>query len=159
MKNQRRVKRHYRQQLVAPVTEVFPLLCPVKEAQWLDGFEYQMVYSESGVAEPGCVFTTGHPGEPDTVWTIVRHDPDEGVVGFLRVTPGWLVTELQVRLADIPGNRCTADITYTYTVLGPQGDAALDGRHSEEGFVQMARHWERSLNHYLTTGQMLAPTS
>ncbi|MDJ0763247.1 MAG: hypothetical protein QNJ97_09690 [Myxococcota bacterium] len=153
MKNNRREKRHYRQHLCASATEVFPLICPVEEAKWLDGFTYQMIYSDSGVAEQGCVFMTSNPDEPDTIWTITRHDIKEKVVVFLRVTPQWLVTEIEVHLTDMADGQCSADITYTYTALGPLGDAALDARHSQKNFEQMAKHWESSLNRYLSGKQ------
>jgi hypothetical protein len=37
---------------------VFPLLCPVREYEWLDSWHCRMVYSESGVAEDNCIFET-----------------------------------------------------------------------------------------------------
>jgi hypothetical protein len=33
-----RVTRSYKQRLVASVSKVFPLLCPVREADWIDGW-------------------------------------------------------------------------------------------------------------------------
>jgi len=43
----------YRQIIHARPDVVFPLLCPVREAEWLDGWDYKMIYSESGVVEEG----------------------------------------------------------------------------------------------------------
>ena len=151
----RRVTHSYRQHLNGTADRVFPLICPVRETEWFHGFEYDMVYSKSGVAEPDCVFTTSMPGEQDTVWTITRHDRDGGLVEFLRVTPASIVTRIEVRLAELSGGRCTADIRYIFTSLGPDGDVALAGRFSETGFMQMVKRWEDSLNHYLATGQTL----
>ena len=37
----------------APPDRVFPLLCPVREYDWIDGWECRMVYAETGVAELG----------------------------------------------------------------------------------------------------------
>ena len=51
-----RVRHTYVQKLVASPAEVFPLLCPVREADWLDGWDPLEVWSRSGVAEPDCVF-------------------------------------------------------------------------------------------------------
>ena len=36
--------------------KVFPLLCPVREKDWLDGWNYKMIYSKSGLIEKNCVF-------------------------------------------------------------------------------------------------------
>jgi hypothetical protein len=52
------VTRTFTQQLVAEPSKVFPLLCPVREADWLDGWDPLVVFSQSGVAEPDCVFLT-----------------------------------------------------------------------------------------------------
>ena len=35
----KRVTRTYTQQLVAEPSAVFPLLCPVREADWIDGWD------------------------------------------------------------------------------------------------------------------------
>lgn len=145
----RREVRRYTQTYERSADEIFPLLCPVREAEWLQGFEYDMVYSDSGMAEDGCVFTTSVPGEPDTVWTITKHDRERKLVEFFRVTPGIMVTRLEVLLADKADGGCTAGITYTFTSLGPDGDEALNGRYSEAAFVQMAQLWEKSLNRFL----------
>ena len=53
-----RVTRTYTQQLVAEPSKVFPLLCPVREADWVDGWDPLVVLTQSGVAEPECVFVT-----------------------------------------------------------------------------------------------------
>ena len=48
----------YRQRLSASPGKVFPLLCPVREAEWADGWLPELVISSSGVAERDCVFIT-----------------------------------------------------------------------------------------------------
>jgi hypothetical protein len=53
-----RVTRTYTQNLVGAPIAVFPLLCPVREADWIDGWSPPLVVTNSGVAEPDCVFTT-----------------------------------------------------------------------------------------------------
>ena len=58
-----RVSRSYTQHLGAPPTEVFPLLCPVREAEWVKDWRPRLVLSDSGFAEPDCVFIT--PGIPE----------------------------------------------------------------------------------------------
>ena len=65
-----RITRTYRQTINAPPEKVFPLLCPVREAEWLDGWCYNMTYSASGLVEKGAVFSTPAEGEADTVWIV-----------------------------------------------------------------------------------------
>jgi hypothetical protein len=65
----------YRQSIDAVPDEVFPLLCPVREVEWLDDWTYRMIYSASGLVEAGAVFETAIAAEPATIWVVSRHDP------------------------------------------------------------------------------------
>jgi hypothetical protein len=148
----KRVTRTHVQRLVAEPARVLPLLCPVREADWIEGWNPVSVWSESGVAEPDCVFIT-HTGDGDAVWYITRHAPDAGEVEMLKITPGITACKLVFRLT--PSDCGTeAEVTYSHTSLGPAGDAFVDAFTSEH-FGRFMTDWERRLNHYLTTGTML----
>ena len=72
----------YRQRLCASPAKVFPLLCPVREAEWADGWLPELVISSSGVAERDCVFITADKLEK-TIWYITRHEPERWFVEML----------------------------------------------------------------------------
>ncbi len=148
----RRVTRTYTQRLTAAPARVFPLLCPVREADWIEGWDPISVWSESGVAELDCVFTTPSDGG-DAVWYITRHEPDAGVVEMLKITPGVTACKLVIKLT-ATASGTDAQVTYAHTSLGPDGDAFVDAFTSEY-YGQFMRDWESRLNHYLTTGNML----
>lgn len=63
-----RAVRSCRQTIDAKPEVVFPLLCPVREAEWLDGWNCRMIYSVGGLVEEGAVFSTSKPGEETTVF-------------------------------------------------------------------------------------------
>lgn len=147
-----RVRRTYTQRLVAEPTRVFPLLCPVREADWIEGWDPPLVLSRSGVAEPDCVFVTrASPG--DAIWYVTRHEPESGFVEMLKITPQVTACRLtiQLRPADIG---CEATVTYCHTSLGPEGDAFVAG-FTEEHYERFMRDWESRLNHHLTHGSLL----
>lgn len=149
----KRVSHSYTQTLVAPPEAVFPLLCPVREAEWLVDWDPLLVVSESGVAEEDCVFIT--PSEPDnTIWYVTDYEPAKGFIGFVRVTPGLTATRLSIRVAPAPEG-ANAHITYSHTSLGVAGDAFVDG-FTEAVFIDFMKLWEKRINHYLATGQCLA---
>jgi Polyketide cyclase / dehydrase and lipid transport len=150
--------RSYTQRIQAPPENVFPLLCPVREAEWLAGWSdgLEMVHSDSGLAEDGCVFTTRAPGRPETVWMITRHDPAARLVEFVRVTAGLLATRLRIAVAAEGAEASSVHITYTFTPLGPAGRAFLRENHSEEAFRRDMAWWEDSMNHWLRCGETLA---
>jgi hypothetical protein len=115
------VTRTLTQQLVAEPSKVFPLLCPVREADWLDGWDPLVVYSQSGAAEPDCVFLT-EATPSNAIWFITRHEPSNGFVEMIKITPAVTTCKLTIQLRPA-GDGSEATITYSHTSLGPEGDA------------------------------------
>jgi len=145
------------QHLKAPPATVFPLICPVREADWLDGWagHYELVHSVSGVAEKGCVFRTAGHGDPGTVWTIATHDADAGVVEFVRVTTDLAATTLRVAIADGGDGTSVVEVTYAVTPLTEEGARFAAARYGGDALPEAIRWWETSLNHWLRTGERL----
>jgi hypothetical protein len=154
MSDHQRVVRTYRQTIDAPPATVFPLLCPVKEADWLDGWHFNMIHSASGLVEEGAVFTTSFDADADTWWIVSRHDREAGVVEFARFTPGSRTCLLKIAVSAFGEAQSHVDVSYAYTSLTPAGDAFL-AAWTREAFLADVTFWERSMNHYLNTGQRL----
>jgi hypothetical protein len=150
----RRLLKRYRQTIDASPEIVFPLLCPVREAEWLDGWEYMMIYSVSGLIEKGAVFSTANPGEERTVWIVTRHDTEARVVEFTRFTPRAKICVLTIGVEPFGDDRSHVDVCYTYTSIAPQGNRLLQA-WSDESFFDAVTFWERSMNHFLRTGRRL----
>ena len=53
--NARRTGRH-EETIKATIGKLFPLACPVAEYKWIDGWDFEMVYSECGAMEEHCIF-------------------------------------------------------------------------------------------------------
>ena len=152
-----RITRSDTQRIEAPPDVVFPLICPVREADWLDGWadSFELIHSASGLAETGCVFRTFGHGEPDTIWTITEHDPAGGVVEFVRVTAGLVATTLRVVVEDNGDGTSAVHVTYLHTPVSDEGARWAATRYESGTFVQAMRWWETSMNHYLRTGECL----
>jgi hypothetical protein len=147
-----RVARTYMQRLVAGPDVVFPLLCPVREADWIEGWNPPLVISSSGFAERDCVFTTS--ADPiDAVWYVTRHEPSAGFVEMLKITPSVTACRLTIQLR-ANGSGSEADITYSHTSLGPAGDRFV-ASFTEEFYRQFMQDWESRLNYYLHHGTAL----
>jgi hypothetical protein len=149
-----RVTRTYTQHLVGPASEVFSLLCPVREADWIQGWDPRLVVSWSGVAEPDCVFVT--EAQPsDAIWYVTRHEPATGFVEMIKVTPPVTACRLTIQLR--PTNTgCEADVTYSHTSLGPLGDELIVS-FTEDYYLKFMLEWESKVNHYLIHGTALPP--
>lgn len=150
----RRASHTYVQRLVAPPDAVFPLLCPVREAEWVRGWDPRLVITGSGVAEPGCVFFTG-PEAAESIWVVTTHRPPERVE-FVKVTSGETVCRIAIVLEPDgnEGEGTLAEVTYEYTAIGEAGEDVV-ARFTEEHYLEFMEEWESSLNHFLETGKKL----
>lgn len=148
-----RVSRTFTQTIHAPPEKVFPLYCPVREGDWIDGWSPEAVYSHSGVAEPDCVFVTRSEGK-DAVWVVTAHDPDDFHVQMWKIVPGVTACKLDIRLEPGANDRTAATITYTHTSLGPDGDDVV-AKFTQEYYDGFMSEWEARMNHYLATGKAL----
>lgn len=147
-----RVTHEYTQTNCAPPETVFPLLCPVREADWVPGWQYRLIYSQSSFAEQGCVFITEEAGREIT-WIMTEYDPAALRIAFVWVSPGRLATQIQISLEPSASNT-KARIRYTYTGLSPEGNHDV-GRFNETWFHEKMRNWEAAINHYLRTGKRI----
>jgi hypothetical protein len=145
----RRVSRTYIQRLCAGPERVFPLLCPVREAEWLARWAPVFVQTASGAAEADCVFSTPEPGH-DAIWYITRHEPENRFVEMIKILPEVTACRLTIQLSAVPAGS-EARVTYTHTSLGPRGDAFVDA-YTEEHYLSFMRDWEDRMNHFLRTG-------
>lgn len=148
-----RVSHSYTQQLGASRQAVFELLCPVREAEWVNDWRPKLVLTDSGVAEPGCIFIT--PGIPeDALWLMTEYDRDAFKLEIIKMIPGVVVGRISVSLTADVDDACSADITYAYTSISDHGDRALE-EFTDAHFESFMVTWEKELNHFLRTGSML----
>jgi len=132
---------------------VFPLLCPVLEYDWVPGWDCRLVYTESGVAEPGCVFQTEKPGDGGVdTWVVSRYEPAERIT-FVRVNPLRTI-EYDIRLKPAGDGSTHLDWEQTITALDEAGDRHVEGLRQED-FTRMIDGLEAMLEHYLRTGEIL----
>lgn len=152
----RRVTHEYTQTNCAPAETVFPLLCPVREADWVPGWQYRLIYSKSGVAEAGCVFIT-EENNRETTWIVTEYDPAAFRIAFVWLDPRMVTAQIRIRL-EPSGDATSAHIQYTYTGLSPEGNREVE-RFDENWFRHKMQSWEAAINHYLRTGKRIdAPT-
>ncbi|MDF2631901.1 MAG: hypothetical protein K0Q85_497 [Caproiciproducens sp.] len=151
-KGKRIIKRHS-MVIGAAVDIVHPLLCPEREKDWIDGWSYEMIYSQSGFAEHGCVWKTNFPEEGEAIWIMVRNNPPREAA-YIKYVPGVMIGELAFMLQNTESKGTTIDVTYTFTGLTEQGNKLIDTILSES-LEQKLLGLERALDYYLRTGSVL----
>jgi len=153
--NAKHITRSFEQTIHADPTRVFDLLCPVREGEWLDGWDYTLLHSESGLAEEGCVFLSRQEGEKDTIWMITKRDVQNREIEFVRVTPESRIARLCIAVDEKAESVSTVKITYVITALCEQGNKFLEA-FTQKNFEAGMKFWEASMNYYLKTGKKLA---
>ncbi len=146
--------RTYKQINNAPPDVVFPLLCPVREKDWIDGWDYQLIFSKSGLIEKDCVFSTPHHGNEQTIWYVTEHDKENYKIEFVRVTPNETVVKINIYLTDNGNGTTTSNITYQYTALNENKNLWIKENLDGE-FKENMIDWEKAINFYIATGKKL----
>jgi hypothetical protein len=151
--NGTRITRLFKMRLAAAPPAVFPLLCPIREYEWIETWKCRMVYSQSGHAELDGVFKTDFAADgPEDTWVISRYEPPR-LIEFVRVNP-FRSIRYTIRLHEDPGGRTEAEWRQVVTGLNEEGNALVRGL-DEEAFRKRMEQLEAMLNHFLATGRML----
>jgi hypothetical protein len=145
-----RVAHEYTQTNDASPEKVFPLLCPVREAEWVPGWLYRLIYSQSGVAEDGCVFATPNDDDTETTWMVTEYDPVKFRIAFSWIHPGVMTAQISIALTEKSDGKTSARIRYTYTGLSPEGNQNI-ASYDRKWFEKKMQGWEAAINSYLQT--------
>ena len=134
--------------VAAAPERVFPLLCPVREYDWIPTWSCQMIHSRSGVAEDGCVFQTPVPGGGKMTWVVSVYEPPRRIE-FTCVAPELFAMRLKLSLASDGAERTTLRWRREFLSLGEAGDRHLAEHRTEAAHRESMALLERNLREYL----------
>jgi hypothetical protein len=144
----------------ASPSKIFPLACPVEELRWIPEWDYQLIYSKSGVNETNCIFTEDKSGphffeKPvTTTWVTTIHDPDNFHISFQLNLGGKAVIRLNVRLREVGAEVSSCTWHMVFTALDEEANAmAEDTIRVKLEFIMT--FLADALKHYCETGEML----
>ncbi|MGB8298543.1 MAG: hypothetical protein WCG85_24220 [Polyangia bacterium] len=143
----KRLARRFTFDVDAPPSVVFPLLCPVREREWIEGWQADMVYSDSGFAENNCIFTSGNVLLGAALYVLSRYEPEQGIVEFVIFFPGKCVQKLDIVLEPKANGGTHLTWSRLYTGLCPDGNALIE-QITEAVFRQQAEALAQSLNRF-----------
>lgn len=148
----KRIVRKFSTILSSPPGEVFPLLCPVKEYDWIPAWQCRLIYSESGYAELGCVFSTDfkdHSG-PE-IWVVCTYEKNR-LIGFVK-TGAHCTTRYDVSLKQtLTGS--TIRWAQEITSVDDQGDLIID-KMTEKVYDEKMKQINKLLDYYLLHGKSI----
>ena len=79
--------------------------------------------------------------------------PGANFVEMIKITPSVTACRLTIQLRPVPTG-CEADVTYSHTSLGPQGDEFV-ALFTEGYYRNFMLEWESKINDYLRHGPAL----
>jgi hypothetical protein len=136
------------------VDHVFPLFGPIREKDWAEGWEPQILYGETE-AEEHMMFTSKsrYPDEQVYTWVVTKLEPARHLIEYTVSAPGriWFIT---VSCEELHRDKTRATITYSFTAL--EEKAVKRNQESlDKMFAHQLTDWQEAINYYLATGQKL----
>ena len=140
-------------ELDAPPERVFPLLCPVREHDWIPAWRATIVHSSSGYAELDCIFTTDNPGEGHRTWVCTHYQPSRAIAFSCFSTSGYIM-RLEIELEPLHETGARVRWRRRFIAYDEPGNASIDALVPERVSAATTA-LAKLLAHYLTTGTML----
>jgi hypothetical protein len=131
---------------------IFRQFCPAREADWIDGWTADLVYTTSGYAEADCIFTT-----PDSnilgpgLWIFTRLEPNE-VLELVRIVDNSIVIHFRIDLVDNGDGTCSGTWTLKFTALNERGNDMVDAVPEKDPLLEQAI---LGLQHFVETGERM----
>ena len=150
----KRETRLYVAQINHPAATLFPLICPTKEYDWIEGWECDLVYSASGIAEQDCIFQCRILNKAVLeTWVIDTFLPNEKVQ-FCIFMEGCII-RYTVSLFEKSDKTTVSTWHMTITAFEEAGFRFLED-NTPEVFKTKFSVFEAMINHYLETGEKLS---
>lgn len=145
-----RKRRHFSQSqhIMALPVAVFPLLCPVRELDWLPEWDCRPFYTASAVAELGCAFQTDRIADGGLDIWVITHDEPSARVKFVRMN-SLRVMQYDIRLQPADDGSPVLVREQRITALNDDGDRHVAALR-EADFTAMIANIETLLNRYLS---------
>lgn len=133
------------------VEELFPLFCPAREADWIPGWDCELIYTDSGYAEDKCVFKTDKSGSAeDGVWIFTGYEKNK-FIEFVRFQQD-VLTHTKITVTDNHDGTVTANWNIVATALTERGNREVG--KMKEGNQRHNVH-SKLIDHYLKKGETI----
>lgn len=146
----------HKEEIKAPLELIFPLLCPVEELKWIDNWEYQLIYSDSGINENNCIFRENISGlilfdSPISItWITTLYDPDSRIQ-FVLMCGEMAVIKFDIEIQEQNNGISSIQFQFSYT---PLQEDTID-ETTEGKLMSILAFLSTSLKHYCETGKLL----
>lgn len=150
-KKKRRKTIVYTKEFSFSAKKVFEQLCPLKEYDWIDGWECEIISSNNGYAQKDCVFTTlGGANLGTGVWTFTKYEPNK-VIELLIINE-IVIEQTLIELKENVDGMTTGTWSMKYTALNEKGNSFIDSMPDNSKELEVALE---GLEYFLKHGRLL----
>lgn len=140
----------FKKQFNADPHVVFKQLCPSREADWINGWSVDLVYTKTGYVEPLCVFRTPESNIFGSgLWMITKFEPNTNLELVVVQEEINIIEYTKIHIIDNGDGTCEGIWEVTLTATSEKGNAAIDClSDNEPPFLE-------ELEHYLMHGYLM----
>ncbi len=134
--------------------KIFPLLCPAREADWIPGWDSELIYTKTGYAEDKCVFRTNKSNSAgEGLWTFTGFKLNE-YIEFVRFRQDIL---LHCKISLTQNKNGTTMVTWKTisTALSEKGNKKIESMSGDKNHNPVLH----LMDYYLKNGKMISKLS
>jgi hypothetical protein len=111
----------------APPEIVFRQFCPSREADWINGWTVDLIYTETGYAEPLCVFRTPASNILGAgLWILTKVEPNRVVEAVMFHEDNDVLEHMKLDLVHLGNGKTKVTWTITMTALSEKGNTVIE---------------------------------
>ncbi len=154
-----RIIKTHKIKLNADAKTVFLLLCPAKEADWIEGWDKicNIIYTESGIAEEGCVFETNKQPEGKAIWICSHYNFNNTTIEYIKHVENKAIIKWKMEVKEDSQNASSILVNYNITGLTDEGNEYATN-FMEVTFPIFMKSIEDGINHYIEKEKKENPT-
>ena len=156
-----RANARYEVRIKSDIDNCFSLVCPKAELSWIDGWQFDMVFSESGKNENNCIFMEAlsglavlHSPGLNTYWYTTLYDPENHRCHFVLWSQKPVIAKLEIHMDALPDGTTLVKWDLTYTALTQEGNKIIREKDFTERMSNMINFLGLSAQHYMETGKI-----
>jgi hypothetical protein len=140
---------------------IFPLLCPVQEYKWIDGWDCEIIYSSSDGVENNCIFKEDKSGivlfglTIPTFWTVSDYDPINYKIQFVLMSGQIAISKIEIDIKDVGSGKSSVSWGIVITVTGEDTNGRII-KSAQDKATMYLMVLSKALKHYCETGEMLS---
>jgi hypothetical protein len=121
------------------IGEVFPLLCPKREEDWIPGWECEVISSKSGHNEENAIFRTTKPYGTELIWHTIAYDLAARRVDFLISASKLFNFRFIITLLEVGKKETKLTFSQQFTSLSTAGISLLEQYQKEDFQGRLAK--------------------